>query len=481
MKKTAASLCLPLSIIFSTSYYSASLPRQWKNGYIIPIHKKESRSKAENYRPVTLTSPVCRSMESIMAYCIRNVYRSHFTKNQFGFLKGKSCTTQLLKTISDWQIDLASKKSVDCVYFDFRKAFDKVVHAKLLYKCKKFGFPEALINWLRSFLSNRTAVVKINESLSDPMSVPSGVPQGTVLGPLLFLVYINDLPNILPNNVECAIFADDLKIYSNCSLSLQAAVDSVEAWSRTWQLPLANDKINVIHIGAANARTIYRVEGSVIVSQDCIRDLGILIDEDLSFKQHIDSIVSKATLRKNQLLKSFSHCSPKTYTKLFTCYVRPILENGSEIFNFSSISRITSLERPQRSFTKTVCKRLNINFGSYCERTEILKLPTLFERRLKIDLNTFFKIIYQKYDFDRSKYLALRTEHTNRPVRPHRFMVKSIVKYKNKEWYFERIRNLVDKIPKEVNNCCELKAILQFISHLKVTDIVNILPDFLLH
>ena len=467
MKKCSSTLCLPLAIIFSTSYSYSVLPWQWKYGFIVPIYKKGNKSKPENYRPVTLTSPVCRVMESILAFGIRKVFKNSFCKNQYGFLKGKSCMTQLLEVISDWQISLKNRKIIDCVYFDFRKAFDKVVHHKLLYKCKQFGFPDLLINWLKNFLINRTSIVKINEALSTDFIPHSGVPQGTVLGPLLFLIFINDLPNVIPQNIKCALFADDLKLYGEDGPLLQQAIDAVNSWSKDWQMPFAPEKINVLHLGQAGPRHEYFIDRQKIEPVECIRDLGIYVDNKLTFSHHISVKSALAFQRCQHLLSAFPFASTDTYVKLFTTYVRPILDYGSEIFSPRYSSPLCAkIERPLRYFTKIVCSRKNIRYQSYKSRLEHLKIEPLFLRRRKTDILTAFKLLLNVFDFPHLQtHLVLRGSVTSRPCRPHRFVLKKRrLIYKDSNWYFSRIVNLINSLPPELNDCSTIEDVVSVLT-----------------
>ena len=134
-----------------------------------------------------------------------------FSKHQHGFMKGRSCITQLLSAIEAWTEALDDGQCIDTIYFDFKKAFDTVPHQRLAAKLKKYGTSKQIYNWIVDFLKNRKQRVLVNGSPSDWSDVISGVPQGSVLGPILFILYINDLPECVNSSIK--LFADDTKIY----------------------------------------------------------------------------------------------------------------------------------------------------------------------------------------------------------------------------------------------------------------------------
>ena len=214
------------------------------------LFKSGDRQLPENYRPISLTSVVCKLMERI----IRNEIASHmessnlFAEEQHGFIAGRSCTTQLLEFMEEIIEALDKGDDVDVIYLDFAKAFDKVPHQRLLAKLHRYGIQRKTHEWIRDFLSSRQQRVVVNGVYSDWVPVTSGIPQGSVLGPVLFLIYINDLPDEL--NYLKKVFADDGKVYSPIrniqdEVNMQGNVDNSEVWADKWEMVFSTKNLNI--------------------------------------------------------------------------------------------------------------------------------------------------------------------------------------------------------------------------------------------
>ena len=195
----------PLYVLFRACCEQSKFPSEWKKANVIPIYKK---GKKNNYRPISLTSTVCKLYESI----IRDQILYFFTVNdkisssQFGFLSGKSCALQLLYVVNEWIKILDVNIGVGIFYSDFRKAFDSVSHIKLLFKLENMGITGPLLALLKDYLSDRTQRVVLDDHYSQYVDVTNGVPQGSVLGPILFLAFIDDEPDLRTRSQQdCSI------------------------------------------------------------------------------------------------------------------------------------------------------------------------------------------------------------------------------------------------------------------------------------
>ena len=187
------------------------LPEFLRTWHFLP-HFMRSLCPLSNYRPVSLTSIVCKIMEGIVKDNVTTHLMMHklVSTNQHGFVKRRNCTTNLLEAMDYITYHISQGTPVDIFYADFAKAFDKVPHKKLIAKLRSYGINEETVNWIQSFLTNREQRVVLGKESSNWTRVTSGVPQGSVLGPLLFIIYINDLAKEIENKVE--LYADDSKL-----------------------------------------------------------------------------------------------------------------------------------------------------------------------------------------------------------------------------------------------------------------------------
>ena len=194
-------------------------------------------------------------------------------------------------------------QSLDVVYLDFSKAFDRVSVRRLLLKLDHCDIKGGLLKWIEGFLSDSTFQVKIGNSTSSPVSVLSGVPQGSVLGPLLFSVYTSDIVNGLKSSYM--MFADEMKHYNKSSNYDKLATDimMVNEWSKEWLLSMNLKKSVILHIGKHNPRQNYHLDNEQLDKSSYVRDLGVLITIDLSWPEHVSYIAKKANKIRKFLLK----------------------------------------------------------------------------------------------------------------------------------------------------------------------------------
>ncbi len=344
-------------------------------------------------------------MESV----IRDEVMEHMMANkllsekQYGFVPGRSTVLQLLKVLDDWTYMVDQGIQVDTIFLDFMKAFDRVPHKRLLKKVKGYGVTGYFLGWLQSFLTGRTQQVVVNGAHSEWSPVTSGIPQGSVMGPVLFVIFINDLPTSVKSSIY--LFADDTKIFSHIINQsdvsvLQNDLDSLQKWSDTWLLKFHPNKCKVATIGKQKIQSSYHMKddmGQPImldrISEE--KDIGVTIDTDLSFEAHIASITSKASQIMGAIRRTFTALDNEHMMMLYKSQVRSILEYANPVWSPYKRKDINLVENVQRRATKNLPGMANL---SYPERLSKLKLPTLLYRRLRGDMITTYKILHGIHD-----------------------------------------------------------------------------------
>ena len=265
------------------------IPPDWKLASIVALHKSGSRDEALNYRPVSLTSILCKVYEKIVRKHILNYVSNLISKSQHGFVNKRSCLSNLLETVDAILDILETGDPVDILYLDFCKAFDTVPHYRLLTKMESMGITGRTLKIIQDFLSGRSMTTVVRGSHSMPKTVLSGVPQGSVLGPLLFVLYINDLPNSIKHNI-CKLFADDLKIIANANKYSELCHDlsKLEEWESLWLLRFNTEKCKVMSIECNNnPKNVYSLDNSILSSVDIEKDLGVITSNNLGWEDHI--------------------------------------------------------------------------------------------------------------------------------------------------------------------------------------------------
>ena len=253
LKELAEPLSEPLAKFFQNSIDNGTVPTQWRKALITPIFKKGDKHSAANYRPVSLTAVCCKLCEHILARNIMDHLEDNnlLSDNQHRFRRKRSCESQLLLFVDELARSMCDGKQVDVAVMDFSKKFDVVPHKHLFNKLGFYGIRGNALMWIEAFLAGTTQQVVVDGEMSDIAPVTSGIPQGSVLGPILFLTYINDMPESVSS--RCHLFADDSIIYrevtteSDC-VSLQQDLDKLEQWENTWGMKFNPSKCNIIHI-----------------------------------------------------------------------------------------------------------------------------------------------------------------------------------------------------------------------------------------
>ena len=373
--KYSAPVIIPhLVKLYNVSLYEGFFPDELKTGRITPIYKKENAELMENYRPVSTLPVFGKILEKLIYSRFYNFFLSKgvLTDSQFGFRKGHSTSHALNYSIQHIENELRKKNHVVGIFIDLSKAFDTIDHNKLLRKLEHYGIRGNASDLIKSYLSNRKQYVSVLDENSDKLHVVWGVPQGSVLGPLLFILYINDLCNITNEHVKFVLFADDTNIFI-------AANTREVAYSRANQILSSISKYmkcNLLHINAKKSCYMYfspnkrttvpnpdeqpelvnyvHIEGKLLSRVSQTKFLGVIIDDQLNWKPHLDSLNRRLKSACGRIYKIKSNLPENLYKEIYHTLFESHLSYSISVWGGVSKSKLQPLFLTQKKCIRII-------------------------------------------------------------------------------------------------------------------------------
>lgn len=449
LRYCASPLLQVICHLFTISLSNSTIPKDWRTHNIVPVYKSGEKSSICNYRPISLLCVLSKVLERIVYNYMIDHIEGKLTKHQFGFLPKRSTLQQLLLFTHEV---LETKNETDVIYMDFKKAFDSVSHNGLLRKLNTIGITGKLWSWLKEYLLRRFQSVKIGDSLSPLCSVLSGVPQGSVLGPLLFAIFINNLPDCIRSAIPF-IFADDtkclLKVKSSEDVNkLQKDIDNAAEWSQSTDLLFNEAKFAHVRYWARPTfdidSTTYLVNGKPIKQFLQHKDLGITFSSDLNWTTHYKNITAKAYQTLGLIRRTFKTDCINAKKQLYIALIRSQLMYCSQLWRPQLIKDITTLERVQRRATKYILNDFSSSYKSRLQQLHLLPLMYIYELN---DLMFLVKSIKSPVsNFDIRQHITFTTNNT-RSGSHLKLVHPRTLSAVQSHFYFNRITRLWNHLP----------------------------------
>ena len=360
-------ICFPLSRLINLSFLSGVFPDRLKIAKIVPIHKAGQLDDINNFRPISILPTFSKLFEKCMANRLISFLDKFriISNHQFGFQKGKT-TTQAIQNFISHVYDSFNKKNHSIgVFLDFKKAFDTVNHKILISKLENYGIRGIPKNWFISYLENRLQRVSIGNTFSQYNAIKTGVPQGSILGPILFILYINDLPQV-SKKIHTTMFADDSSLIASHKNFNQLVQDinldmvRVYEWTLCNRLSLNLNKTVCMLFTKRKVRDIdtfsIKINNADVPFVQCHKFLGVNLDNKLSFKKHVESVVNKASKSIGIFYKTKSFLSKNLLTTLYYSLIYPYFLYANEIWGGTYPTYLQSILLLQKRIVRIINK-----------------------------------------------------------------------------------------------------------------------------
>ena len=379
--------------IMNLSIATATVPDSWKQATILPLEKVTNATSASDFRPISLLPLPGKILERVVSNQMTGYLESNnlLSENQSGY-RSKHST---IATISDFTDEVHAATDLNqltlAVFIHFRKAFDCVDHTILKSKLTNLGFSPPTIKWFNSYLSKRTQRTLANQTLSDYQTVQSGVPQGSILGPILFLVYVNDIPTSLKHSRH-KLYADDTLIYlssdnnNNSCQKLTEDMSALDVWCDQNKMHINYKKNKFMCFGSqyllrnSNDLTV-ALNMEPIEKVQTYKYLGVTMDEQLTFNNHVQKTIQSASHKLYLLRKVRSKLNPFAALQIYKAMILPVIEYGNVLYDTANNSLLAKLQVIQNKCLKVVQQMPKLTPSAEMHVTCKMK-PLGFRRRL---------------------------------------------------------------------------------------------------
>ena len=384
LKEFTYELAMPFCDIFNSSLREGVFPRRWKKAYAIPVPKTNCPDSLNDLRPVSLTANPGKTLERIVAEEVWKTVLPQLDPRQFGNVKGSSCLHYLVEYIDYVASNIDNMDEVAAITIDLSKAFDLIDHSILIKKLIKLNIHENLIQWIASFISDRSLATRARGQVSFELPLHCGVPQGTVLGPLLFIIMVNE--NWHPS---CKIFkyVDDTTIAvaykPGVTPPIQEILQHINQWTKENNMKINPSKCAVLNYKFNDLPSTLpplSIDDTQLKVEHSVTLLGAKLSDDLKWTDNTNMIIAKCSAKIYMLsrLKAFN-VSRQDLVKIWTCFIRPSTEYVAPLWHSSlSVKDKMKIERLQKRALRII---MGTDYPGYELALQALNLPSLKDRR----------------------------------------------------------------------------------------------------
>ena len=359
LKMCASELAQPLVLLFKNCIHQQRWPSLWKSARVVAVHKKNSRTLPENYRPISLLSGLGKIFEKVLVSSMGTFLEDNhlLSLKQFGFRKNRSASDLLLNMTANWNKSLDSNKDTYVIALDIAGAFDCVWHQGLVEKLQSLGIEGNLLSLLKDYLHGRSLHVAVNGHSSSELPVGASVPQGSVLGPLLWNIYFDDILQLIS---EASAYADDCTLTFTCARNqhretihhINHVLELIIAWGERWQVTLAPEKTQFMCITRNQSTPLHdcppvQLHNKILTPQKEIEILGVKFNKDLTFTGHVRQMAKRAA-NKLACVRRISYLLDGTgCATLYKSQVRSVMEYSPLVWSSCPPSYLNLLDKIQ--------------------------------------------------------------------------------------------------------------------------------------